>query len=600
MAQLGHHSQKRYVVSGIIITVAAIFVVKLFYMQVISDKYKVLSESNVRRIVTVYPARGIIYDRKGRKIVSNEEAYDLMVVPRQVNNIDTNELCQLLEIDKQSFISRLNKAKQYSPYRASPFVEQISKTTYGYLQEKLYRFPGFFVQPRTLRTYLYPIAAHTLGYVGEVNQKEIEDDPYYKMGDYIGKSGIEKYYEKELRGVKGEKIVLVDVFNREKGSFENGLYDKPQVAGQDLTTTLDLDLQLLGEKLMQNKRGSIVAIEPSTGEILAIISSPSYDPNLLVGRVRGENFKRLSQDVMNPLFNRAIQATYSPGSTFKLVNGLVGLEIGAITPETRFSCNGKASVPIACTHSHYSPLELIGAIEQSCNPYFWGVFRTTLEKSGKGDIHKGYNIWRQNVMSLGFGNYFNTDIPNQVRGNIPSPQYYDHYFGKNGWKALTIRSLAIGQGEILVTPLQLANQAATIANKGYYYPPHVVKSIQGSPTQWERNQSSIHPQHFETIIKGMYRVFQGESGTGRWYKLDSIAICGKTGTVQNPHGKDHSLCIAFAPANNPKIAIAVVVENAGFGATWAVPIASLMIEKYLTGIISRTELETRMSQANLL
>ena len=600
MAQLGHHSQKRYVVSGIIITVAAIFVVKLFYMQVISDKYKVLSESNVRRIVTIYPARGIIYDRKGRKIVSNEEAYDLMVVPRQVNNIDTNELCQLLEIDKQSFINRLNKAKQYSPYRASPFVEQISKTTYGYLQEKLYRFPGFFVQPRTLRTYLYPIAAHTLGYVGEVNQKEIEDDPYYKMGDYIGKSGIEKYYEKELRGVKGEKIVLVDVFNREKGSFENGLYDKPQVAGQDLTTTLDLDLQLLGEKLMQNKRGSIVAIEPSTGEILAIISSPSYDPNLLVGRVRGENFKRLSQDVMNPLFNRAIQATYSPGSTFKLVNGLVGLEIGAITPETRFSCNGKASVPIACTHSHYSPLELIGAIEQSCNPYFWGVFRTTLEKSGKGDIHKGYNIWRQNVMSLGFGNYFNTDIPNQVRGNIPSPQYYDHYFGKNGWRALTIRSLAIGQGEILVTPLQLANQAATIANKGYYYPPHVVKSIQGRPTQWERNQSSIHPQHFETIIKGMYRVFQGESGTGRWYKLDSIAICGKTGTVQNPHGKDHSLCIAFAPANNPRIAIAVVVENAGFGATWAVPIASLMIEKYLTGIISRTELETRMSQANLL
>ncbi|HAL65975.1 MAG: Penicillin-binding protein 2 [Bacteroidetes bacterium 38_7] len=600
MAQLGHHSRKRYVVSGIIITVAAIFVVKLFYMQVISDKYKVLSESNVRRIVTIYPARGIIYDRKGRKIVSNEEAYDLMVVPRQVNNIDTNELCQLLEIDKQSFISRLNKARQYSPYRASPFVEQISKTTYGYLQEKLYRFPGFFVQPRTLRTYLYPIAAHTLGYVGEVNQKEIEDDPYYKMGDYIGKSGIEKYYEKELRGVKGEKIVLVDVFNREKGSFENGLYDKPQQSGQDLTTTLDLDLQLLGEKLMQNKRGSIVAIEPSTGEILAIISSPSYDPNLLVGRVRGENFKRLSQDVMNPLFNRSIQATYSPGSTFKVVNGLVGLETGAITPETRFSCNGKASVPIACTHSHYSPLELIGAIEQSCNPYFWGVFRTTIEKSGKGDIHKGYNIWRQNVMSLGFGNYFNTDIPNQVRGNIPSPQYYDHYFGKNGWRALTIRSLAIGQGEILVTPLQLANQAATIANKGYYYPPHVVKSIQGRPTQWERNQSSIHPQHFETIIKGMYRVFQGESGTGRWYKLDSIAICGKTGTVQNPHGKDHSLCIAFAPANNPKIAIAVVVENAGFGATWAVPIASLMIEKYLTGKISRTELETRMSQANLL
>ena len=600
MSQLSSHSQKRYVVSGIIIAVAAIFILKLFYMQVISDKYKILSESNVRRIVTIYPARGLIYDRNGRKIVSNEEAYDVMVVPRQVRNIDTAELCQLLEIDMQSFTNRLNKARQYSPYRASPFVEQISKTTYGYLQEKLYRFPGFFVQPRTLRTYPYPIAAHTLGYVGEVNQKEIESDPYYRMGDYIGKSGIEKSYEKELRGVKGEKSVLVDVFNREKGSFENGLYDKPQMAGQDLITSLDLDLQLLGEKLMMNKRGSIVAIEPSTGEILAIVSSPSYDPNLLVGRVRGENFKRLSQDPLNPLFNRSIQATYSPGSTFKLVNALVGLQTGAITPESRFYCNGKASLPIACSHSHYSPLELIGAIEQSCNPYFWGVFKTTIEKTGGGDIHKGYNIWRQNVMSLGFGNYFDTDIPNQVKGNIPSSQYYDRYFGEKGWKALTIRSLAIGQGEILITPLQLANQAVVIANKGYYYPPHVVKSVQGKPTRWNKKQSSIDSQHFETITKGMYRVFQGVSGTGRWYKLENIDICGKTGTVQNPHGKDHSLCIAFAPAENPKIAISVVIENAGFGATWAVPIASLMIEKYLTGKISRTELEERMSQANLL
>lgn len=600
LSQQRKFAQRRYVLSGIVVVVAAIYLLKIFFMQVVSDKYKILSDSNVRRVVTIYPARGLILDRKGRKLVANEEAYDLMVIPRQVQNLDTAELCRLLDIDRKTFEARMKKAKDYSRYKASPFVEQIDKETYGFLQEKMYKFQGFYVQNRTLRKYPFPVAAHTLGYVGEVNPGEIAADPYYKMGDYIGKSGLEKFYETQLRGVKGEKIVLVDVFNREKGSFENGKYDKPQKPGLDLETSIDLDLQLLGEKLMQNKRGSIVALEPATGEILAIVSSPAYDPNLLVGRVRGANFNKLSRDPLKPLFNRAIQATYSPGSTFKLINALVGLQTGAITRDSRFSCQGKGSVPIACSHSHYSPLELIGAIEQSCNPYFWGVFRTTLQKTSEGDIHKGYNIWRNHVMSLGFGQAFESDIPNQAKGNIPSSNYYDRYFGPKGWNSLTIRSLSIGQGEILVTPLQLANQAAVIANRGYYFPPHVVRKINGVPTKWPRKQSSIDPRHFETIIEGMYEVFQGASGTARWYRLENIEACGKTGTVQNPHGKDHSLFIAFAPAQKPTIAIAVVVENAGFGATWAVPIASLMMEQYLTGEVKRTELLEKMSNANLL
>lgn len=600
MARNTLQSRKRYVITGIFVAVGLLYLLKLFYIQIIEDKYKILSDSNVRRVITIFPARGMIYDRNGKTLVANEEAYDLMVIPRQAKNVDTSELCRLIDIDHKAFEARMKKASEFSRYKASSFLEQISKETYGFLQEKLYRFPGFFVQSRTLRTYPYPLAAHTLGYVGEVSPAEVEADPYYKSGDYVGKSGIEKFYEPRLRGIKGEKIVLVDVFNREKGSFENGLYDKPQMAGEDLVTTLDLDLQLLGEKLMTNKRGSIVAIEPATGEVLAIVSSPAYDPNLLVGRVRGKNFNMLSNDRLKPLFNRATQATYSPGSTFKLVNALVGLQTGAITQATRYPCSGKGSQPIACSHAHYSPLELIGAIEQSCNPYFWGVFRTTIEKTGKGNMHLGYNTWRDHVMSLGFGTRFENDIPAHSSGNIPSDRFYDRIYGPKGWKSMTIRSLSIGQGEILLTPLQLANQAAVLANRGYYYPPHVVKSVNGMPTRWQKKHTTIAQAHYETVIKGMYEVFQGTSGTARWYRLENIPACGKTGTVQNPHGKDHSLFLAFAPADKPTIAIAVVVENSGFGATWAVPMASLMMEQYLTGEIKRKELEERMSQANLL
>lgn len=600
MIRRSFYSQRQYFVIAIILGIFLIYLIKLFYIQVISDKYRILAESNVRRTLVQYPPRGVIYDRNGKVLVTNEPAYDLMVIPRQVKNPDTAELCRLLDIETKVFRDKLRKARGYSPYKASIFIEQLSRESYGFLQEKLYKFPGFFVQPRTLRRYPQATAANVLGYVGEVNPAEIEANPYYKMGDYVGKSGIEKSYEKELRGEKGLRIVMVDVFNREKGRFEEGRYDQPQVQGKDLTSSIDLDLQLYAEKLMAGKRGSIVAIEPATGEILAMVTAPSYDPNLLIGRKRAKNYSQLVNDEQKPLFNRAIQATYPPGSTFKLVVGLVGLEEGVLTPATRYGCSGKASKPIACTHSHYSPLDLIGAIEQSCNPYFWNVFRTSIDRFGYTNTSVGFTEWRRMVTSFGFSTTIAADLLQQSKGNIPTIKYYDKYFGKNGWRSLTVRSLAIGQGEILVTPLQLANLSATIANRGFYYSPHIVKKVAGVPLRFEKKVTAISPNNFLPVIEGMEHVFQGGSGTARWYAIDSIIACGKTGTVQNPHGKDHSLFIAFAPRENPRIAISVVIENAGFGATWAVPIASLILERYLKGRVVRPELEERMSSANLI
>jgi len=389
------------------------------------------------------------------------------------------------------------------------------------------------------------------------------------------------------------------VFNREKGRFENGQYDVPQVQGEDLTSTLDLELQIYAEKLMQGKRGSVVAIEPSTGEILVMVTAPGYDPNLLIGRQRTKNFALLSQDPQKPLFNRALQAQYPPGSTFKLVVGLTGLQEGVLFTHTRYGCNGKGSSPIACSHSHASPLDLLGAIEQSCNPYFWNVFRTSVDRFGYTNTRKGYNEWRRIVTSFGFDSPISPDLLNQAKGNIPKDSYYDKYFGPNGWRSMTIRSLSIGQGEILVTPLQLANLAATIANRGYYIAPHVVKRAGLRDLTFEKKTTAIERRHFDPIVEGMNHVFEASHGTARWYKIDSISSCGKTGTVQNA-GKDHALFVAFAPKDNPKIAICVVVENAGFGATWAVPIASLLMEKFITGKIKRPDVEETMFKANLI
>jgi len=440
-----------------------------------------------------------------------------------------------------------------------------------------------------------------LGDVGEVNQRNIDLDSYYTSGDYIGKSGIERFYENKLRGTKGLKIVMVDVYNREKGSFQDGRYDTLPIAGKDLVLGLDADLQAYGEALMNGKTGSIVAIEPSSGEILSLITSPSFDPNLLVGRIRGKNYKALQQDSLKPLINRAISGSYPPGSTFKMINALTALNIGAINEHTEFTCQGKLSRPIKCTHNHKSPLALLEAMENSCNPYFWNTFRNTLYSSKFKDHKDAYDYWFETMHKFGLGVAFDTDIPFELTGNIPSSAYFDKLY-RGSWNALTVRSLSIGQGEILVTPLQLANLAVIIGNKGFYYKPHLLKSIVGDTnlpeTYTQKIETGVSPDHFEIVKQSMLDVFEGYHGTARYYKIDSIQAGGKTGTVQNPHGDDHSMFIAFAPYDNPKIALAVVVENAGYGSTWAAPIATLMIERYLKGKSDRPALEKRMMETS--
>jgi penicillin-binding protein 2 len=600
------YASRRYLIIGLVLLTALIFLVRLFYIQVIADKYILSANNNVLRYMTQYPARGLIYDRNGKLLVYNEAAYDLMVTPRQVKNLDTAELCRLIGITEDEFIERMKRARQYSLYRSSVFEAQISRENYGFLEEKMFKFPGFFVQPRTLRKYTYPIAAHTLGYIGEVNPDMIKKSTYYRAGDYIGISGIEKSYEELLRGKKGMKIRVVDVFNRDKGSFQEGKYDTLAYAGTDLWSSLDEDLQAYGELLMNGKKGSIVAIEPSTGEILCMVTSPSYDPNLLVGRERKYNYAKLSEDsVYVPLFNRALMAMYPPGSTFKTVGALVGQQEQVLFPDTKYGCPGGFSLGngkmVGC-HHHWSPLDLKQSIEFSCNTYYCRVFRSIIDKKGFSSTREGYETWRKHVMSFGFGGKLGVDIPGELNGNIPSPAYYDRYHGKNRWKSMTIISLAIGQGEIGITPVQLANLAAIIANRGTYFVPHIIRSIGKKDSLNQRffqpKHTDIEPRYFDIVREGMRDVVI--AGTASSVKLDSILICGKTGTAQNPHGKNHSIFIAFAPMDNPKIAISVVVENAGYGAAWAAPIASLMIEKYITRTVKRKTMEDNMVNGNLI
>lgn len=596
------YADRKIVIVTSFIVIGMIYLIRLFYIQIIDRSYTLSANNNVLRYVTQFPARGLIYDRNGKLIVFNEAVYDLMVVPKQVKDLDTAELCRLLDIDTEGFMDRMKKAKDYSPHLASAFEKQISKETYGYIEEKLYRFLGFYVQPRTLRKYPMSIGAHILGYIGEVTPKQIEKEPYYKQGDYIGISGIERSYEDELRGIKGMKIRMVDVFNRDVGSFENGRYDTAAIMGNDLYTGLDADLQAYGEILMQNKRGSVVAIEPKTGEILCFLSSPGYDPNLLVGRVRGKNFDMLNKDPVKPLLNRAIAGTYPPGSTFKMANDMIGLQEGVITPSTRFSCQGVTSSPIRCTHSHQSPLDVYTAIQQSCNPFHWQVFRALMNDQDYGSVKERYEVWRNHLQSMGFGRSLNTDLPYEVKGILPTSDYFDKVYGKSHWNAMTIRSLSIGQGEITSTPIQLVNYAAMVSNRGWYYPPHIVRAI-GSEKNFtdftkRKNIVSINPEYIDVVRKGMEEVV--EMGTARGAKMDSITMAGKTGTADNPHGKPHSVFIGYAPIDNPKIAICVIVENAGFGSTFAAPIASLLVEKYINRKVIRTDLEERMKSINLL
>jgi len=594
-----NYSQRKYVIGSIFILVAVILLIKLFIIQIIDDSYKQSSESNTLRSVTLYPSRGKIFDRNGKLLVYNDAVYDLMIIPKQAKNIDTASFCKLLNINNKTYNNYLKKAQKYSMITPSIFISQITKEEYGRIAEMLYHYPGFYFQTRSIRQYPMPIAAHTLGYIGEVSQKDMKRDSYYKLGDYIGLSGIEKYYENKLRGKKGIRFTVVDVHNREKERYMNGACDTLPQPGTDIILGLDADLQAYGEYLMSGKTGSIVAIEPSTGQILAMVTSPSYDPNELVGRKRGMKYAEINANPDKPLLNRAISGTYPPGSTFKMINGLICLQSGAMNVNTAYPCNGPNSAPIKCTHYHSSPVRLYDAIENSCNPYFWLAFQDMMNSRKFKSQKEAYQFWYDNVTSFGLGRSVDSDIPYTASGKIPKKEYYDKIY-RGVWNAMTVRSLSIGQGEILVSPLQLANVAAAIGNEGYFIEPHYIKSFANSndSVSFQKHIINIKQQHFKDVKKGMRNVFEGQHGTARMSVIPGISVAGKTGTAENPHGKDHSILMAFAPVDNPQIAIAVVVENAGFGSTWAAPIASLMIEKYIKGEITRPALEQRVLTLN--
>lgn len=598
-------SDRRYIIASVFSSVILLFIVRLFYIQIIEEQYRITARNQAFRYMTDYPARGNIFDRNNNRLVYNQAAYDLMVIPKQVSNFDTLDFCRTLGIDKLTFEKKMLRAiqKPNSPRKPSVFEKEISVENSAALQEKLYKFPGFFLQQRTLRKYPRPIAAHLLGYVGEVSKKITDTSSYYKDGDYIGISGIERSYENALRGKKGVRIVVVDVHNREQGSYLNGLYDTMAVAGKDMVCTLDASLQEYGETLMRNKVGSIVAIEPATGEILAFVSSPAYDPNLLVGSMLPKNFRTLQQDSIKPLFNRALMASYPPGSIFKLINSLIGQQEGTLTPESSYPCHGGYPVmggKPKC-HAHSSPRALLGALSTSCNSYFCYVFRGIIDAKKFGTTRHGYEVWREHVLSFGLGRQLGSDLPYELRGNVPSVEYYKKkFFGNNDFKSSTIVSLSIGQGELGILPLQMANVMCIIANRGYFFTPHIIQSIDGKVTTKykKKNFTTVDTKYFDVVAEGMYQAVEG--GTVARSKIKGIPFCGKTGTAQNPHGEDHSVFVGFAPKDEPKIAISVLVENAGFGAQWAAPIASLMIEKYLTDSISRPEIEKRMMEGDFI
>jgi penicillin-binding protein 2 len=598
-------SKRRLIILGIFLGIGAIFIIRLFTLQITSKTYKQFATRNVLRKITVYPARGFIYDRNNNLMVYNKAAYDLMIIPREVKGFDTTELCNIIQLDRIDLREAIKKARAYSSYKPSIVVTQISPDIYAPLQEKLYKYPGFFVQYRTLRDYPNKSAAHVLGYVGEVNQKTLESDKYYRTGDYIGVTGLEKAYEQELRGIKGIQKSMVDVHNRIKGKYNEGKEDTTAILGNNLITGLDAKLTAYAELLMTNKRGAVVAIEPSTGEIITMVSAPAYDPNLMVGRQRSKNYVVLDRDSINkPMMNRAIIGRYPPGSTFKLANALIALEENAITPEDRFSCAGKNSTPIKCTHSHVSPLAVREGIRESCNSFFWNTFRRIMAHDGNSE--QSFQTWHDFITSFGFGQKLSPEFSSEVKGSIPEVALYDKWYGSRHWNATTIRSLSIGQGEIEATPLQMVNLCAMIANRGYYIMPHVVRAIQMPDRQekvleYEKKTVKIRPEVFATVIGGMQAVVE-ETKLQSSVKQDKYIVCGKTGTVQNPHGVDHSAFVGFVPKDNPKIAVVVFIENAGFGATYAAPIGGLIMKKYMNDSIAPKdkELEQKLIDTDLL
>lgn len=605
--------KRKYVIGGFIIVIVLIYILKLFELQVCDGRYKANADSNAFLRKTLYPSRGLMYDRNGELIVFNQPAYDVVMIPRDVQPFDTVDFCNTLQITRETFDQRLadlknpRKNPNYSSYTQQTFMTHLSAKDYGRLQEKLYKFPGFYIQKRILRQYNHIAAANVLGNIREVNAREIEKDDYYKPGDYTGDLGVEKSYETYLRGQKGVEILIRDAYGKIKGKYDDGKQDIAPISGKDLKLSIDINLQEYGEQLMRNKIGAIVAIEPSTGEILALVSSPSYDPTLLIGRARGKNYKKLFNDTRRkPLFDRAIMAAYPPGSTFKPTQALILRQEGIVSLSTAYPCYRGficGRLKVGC-HGHASPIALKPALQTSCNAYFCWGFKHMLDKHSKyGTTANAFEVWKKHLVSMGYGYKLGVDLPGESRGFIPNSAFYNKAYGEGHWVANTIISVAIGQGEVLATPLQIANLCATIANRGYYITPHVVKEIMGVGLPHrlhEKHYPTIDKQYYYDVVEGMRMAVTG--GTCRQAAFGNVEVCGKTGTAQNPHGKDHSAFMGFAPMNNPKIAICVYVENAGFGATFGVPIGSLMMEKYLTGEISpaRKHLETRMMEASTI
>jgi penicillin-binding protein 2 len=571
-----------------------IFVIRLFFLQILSDDYKKWADSNAFQRRTLYPSRGVIYDRNGELLVYNQPSYDVMVIMREIVQFDTIDFCNTIGITKEFFDSRMATIKNgnlnpgYSSYIPQVFMNQLSAVEYGILQEKFYKYSGFYIRNRTLREYGCSNAANVLGNVGVVSRKDIERDDYYVQSDYLGRSGIERSYEKILRGEKGVEILLRDVYGRIKGKYEDGKYDVAPVSGKNLTLSIDLELQAYGEMIMRNKPGAIVMLEPSTGEVLCLVSSPSYDPSLLTGRQYSSNYLMLERDPLRPLFDRAIMGSYSPGSTFKPTQGLIFLQEGVVTKDKVYTC--AEGYPYLGGHPkchvHYSPVSLVLSLSTSCNAYYcWGLHDMLDSRSRYGSVQEAFEVWKNYVVAQGYGYPLGIDLPGEHRGYIPNSKGYDKAYNKR-WNSSSIISVSIGQGEINATPLQICNLAATIANRGYYVTPHVVRKIQDMEIDERyrtRKYTGINEEYYEYIVEGMRAAVT--TGTCSKMYMPGLEICGKTGTVQNPHGRDHSACIAFAPMNNPKIAIAVYVENGGYGATVAVPVARLMLEKYFYGEI---------------
>lgn len=586
--------KRKYVLGGAVVLVVLVYLIRLFSLQIMSEDYKKNADSNAFLNKTQYPSRGVIYDRNGNLLVYNQPAYDVTLVMKEVGDLDTLDLCNTLNITPEYLVRRMAEIKDrrsnpgYSPYTHQVFMTQLSAEECGVFQEKLFKFPGFYIQRRTIRQYTYNSAAHVLGDIAEVSKKEIENDDYYVRGDFIGKQGVERFYEKQLRGEKGVEILLRDARGRVQGRYMDGELDKQPVPGKNLTLGLDIELQQLAERLLEGKIGSVVAIEPETGEVLCMASAPTFDPRMMVGRQRGKNHLELARDTWKPLLNRSIMGQFPPGSTFKTTQGLTFLEEGIITPQTSYPCYGgflHAGLRVGC-HGHPSPLSLVPSIATSCNGFFcWGLYYMMGARSKYGSVQNAMATWRDYMVSMGFGYALGIDLPGEKRGMIPNDQYYDKAYNRS-WNGLTIISISIGQGEVTATPLQIANLGATIANRGYFITPHVVKEVEGDSLDslyTQKRYTKVRREHYETVVQGMRQAVLG--GTCRGADLPGIEVCGKTGTAQN-RGKDHSAFMGFAPMKEPKIAVAVYVENGGWGATYGVPIGALIMEKYLNGSLS--------------